>query len=150
MRLRRTFAWITCVGLAFLLGPASAWAQQDAATLTGEVRDSSGAVVSGAIVTVINVATNIGVTIVTSERGTYTAPGLRPGNYSVTVEAPGFGKMVRSGLTLQVAQVARVDVTLQPSGLNETVQVTGATPLLDTQTSSRGASSTSARSPSFR
>ena len=65
-------------------------------------------------------------------------PGLRPGEYSVTVEAPGFSKTVRSGLTLQVAQVARIDVTLQTSQVTETVQVVGATPLLETQTSSRG------------
>jgi hypothetical protein len=60
MRHGRTLSLITCVGLAFLIGASNVWAQQDAATLTGEVRDSSGAVVSGALVTVINVATNIG------------------------------------------------------------------------------------------
>ncbi len=138
MRQGRTFALITCVGLALVLGPWNAWAQQDAATLTGEVKDPSGAVVAGAVVTVTNVGTNITVTSVTSDRGSYTVPGLRPGDYSLTVEAPGFGKIVRSGLTLQVAQVARVDVTLQASQLSETVEVTGSTPLLDTQTSSRG------------
>ena len=61
-----------------------------------------------------------------------------PGEYSVTVEAAGFTKTVRSGVTLQVAQVARVDVTLQAGELTETVEVVGATPLLETQTSSRG------------
>ncbi len=139
MRPGRPFALIAFVALALFLGPCSAWAQQDAATLTGEVRDPSGAVVVGAVVTVINAATNIGAATVTGERGSYTVPGLRPGEYSLTVEAPGFAKIVRSGLTLQVAQVARVDVTLQASQVTEVVQVTGATPLLETQTSSRGA-----------
>jgi hypothetical protein len=138
MRHGRTVALMTFVGLALLLGPARAWAQQEAATITGEVRDPSGAVVAGAAVTVTNVGTNITVAVVTNDRGSYTVPGLRPGDYSVTVVAPGFSTIVRSGLTLQVAQVARVDVNLQTSQVNETVQVTGATPLLETQTSSRG------------
>ena len=126
------------VVVLILLGPWSAFAQQDAATITGEVRDPSGAVVPGATVIVTNIGTNISVTTVTNDRGSFTVPSLRPGDYSLTAEAPGFTKTVRSGLTLQVAQVARVDVTLQAGQLSETVQVTGASPLLETQTSSRG------------
>jgi hypothetical protein len=126
------------VVVLMLLSPWSASAQQDAATITGEVRDPSGAVVPGATVIVTNIGTNIGVTTVTNDRGSFTVPSLRPGDYSLTAEAPGFTKTVRSGLTLQVAQVARVDVTLQAGQLSETVQVTGASPLLETQTSSRG------------
>ena len=122
----------------FLAGPSRAWAQQDAATLTGDVRDSSGALVAGAAVTITNVGTNISVATVTNDRGSYTVPNLRPGEYTVTAEAPGFSITIRSGLTLQVAQVARADVTLQPSALRETVEVTAATPLLEAQTSSRG------------
>jgi hypothetical protein len=121
-----------------LFGPGSAAAQQDAATITGEVRDPSGAIVPGATVVVTNIGTNISVTTVTNDRGSFTIPSLRPGDYSLAAEAPGFTKTVRSGLTLQVAQVARVDVTLQAGQLSETVQVTGASPLLETQTSSRG------------
>ena len=134
---RTALVSMTVVGLT-LLGPWSAFAQQEAATITGEVRDPSGAVVPGATVTVTNVGTNISVTTVTNDRGSYTVPSLRPGDYSVTAEAPGFAKTVRSGVTLQVAQVARVDVTLQAGQVSETVQVTGASPLLETQTSSRG------------
>ena len=87
---------------------------------------------------VTNIGTNISVKTETNDRGSYTVPSLRPGDYSLTVEAPGFTKTVRSGMTLQVAQVARVDVTLQAGQLSETVEVTGASPLLETQTSSRG------------
>ena len=134
---RTALVSMTVVGL-MLLGPWSAFAQQDAATITGEVRDPSGAVVPGATVIVTNIGTNISVTTVTNDRGSFTVPSLRPGDYSLTAEAPGFTKTVRSGLTLQVAQVARVDVTLQAGQLSETVQVTGASPLLETQTSSRG------------
>ena len=65
-------------------------------------------------------------------------PSLRPGDYSVTAESAGFSRIVRTGVTLQVAQVARIDLTLQPGAVSETVEVVGATSLLDTETSSRG------------
>jgi hypothetical protein len=136
MQLRRRTV-IALVAVIFL-GPTSAFAQQESATITGEVLDASGAVVPNATVTVTNIDTNISVAMVTSDRGAYTVPNLRPGHYSVTAEAPGFTKTVRTGLTLQVAQVARADVTLQGSQLSETVQVVGAPPLLETLTSSRG------------
>src|SRR5438034_2752988 len=108
----RMSALTAMLGL-MLLAPTNVFAQQDAATITGEVRDPSGAVVANAAVTLTNVDTNISVATVTNDRGAYTVPNLRPGHYSVTAEAPGFTKTVRTGLTLQVAQVARVDVTLQ-------------------------------------
>src|SRR5256712_6462814 len=130
-------ALLTLSGL-ILLGPASAFAQQEAATITGEGRADAGAVVPNAAVTVTNVDTNISIATVTNDRGSYTVPNLRPGDYSVAADAPGFSKTVRTGLTLQVAQVARVDVTLQGSQLTETVEVAGASPLLETLTSSRG------------
>jgi hypothetical protein len=138
MTKRRTALALMTIVVLMLAGTSRAWAQQEAATITGEVRDPSGAVVPGATVVVTNIGTNIGVTTVTNDRGSFTVPSLRPGDYSVSAEAPGFGKTVRSGLTLQVAQVARIEVTLQASQLNESVVVIGASPLLETQTSSRG------------
>jgi Carboxypeptidase regulatory-like domain/TonB dependent receptor len=130
-------ALLAMLGLV-LPGPTSAFAQQEAATITGEVHDPSGAVVPNAAVTITNIDTNISVAVVTNDRGSYTVPNLRPGNYSLTAEAPGFTKTIRTGLTLQVAQVVRVDVALQGTQLSETVQVVGASPLLETMTSSRG------------
>ncbi|MDQ3214405.1 MAG: carboxypeptidase-like regulatory domain-containing protein, partial [Acidobacteriota bacterium] len=118
--------------------PLTATAQQDTATLTGTVKDPSGATVARATVIVTNIGTNISVKTETDETGFYTAPSLRAGEYSVTAESAGFSKVVRTGVTLQVAQVARIDVTLQPGAVSETVEVVGATSLLDTETSSRG------------
>ena len=125
---------LTCVCLC----PVAATAQQETATMTGLVRDESGGIVPKATVTVTNVQTNISVKTETDEAGAYVIPSLRPGDYAVTVESSGFRKFVRTGVTLQVAQVARIDLTLQTGGLTETVEVVGATSLLDTQTSSRG------------
>jgi carboxypeptidase family protein len=118
--------------------PVSVFAQQETATITGTVRDQSGGVVPRATVTVTNVQTNISVKTESDDAGSYVIPSLRPGEYSVSAESSGFPKIIRTGVTLQVAQVARIDMTLQAGQLTETVEVVGATSLLDTQTSSRG------------
>jgi Carboxypeptidase regulatory-like domain len=118
--------------------PTAAFAQQDSATMTGVVRDSNGGAIPGAAVTVRNVQTNITKKTKTDDAGYYTVPGLRPGEYSVDVEYAGFSTTTRTGVTLEVAQVATIDVTLQPKGVTESVVVAAATPLLDSLTSSRG------------
>jgi hypothetical protein len=118
--------------------PAAALAQQETATISGTITDATGASVPNAVVIVTNVQTGISVRTEATEAGTYVVPSLRPGDYSIAVERKGFQKTVRTGVTLQVAQVARIDVTLQTGALTEAVEVVGATPLLDTLTSSRG------------
>jgi hypothetical protein len=118
--------------------PAAAFAQQETATISGTITDATGASVPNAVVIVTNVQTGISVRTEATEAGTYVVPSLRPGDYSIAVERKGFQKTVRTGVTLQVAQVARIDVTLQTGALTESVEVVAATPLLDTLTSSRG------------
>ena len=118
--------------------PAAASAQQETATIAGTVTDATGAVVPHAVVVATNVQTGISVKTTANDAGTYVIPSLRPGDYSIAVESKGFQKTVRTGVTLQVAQVARIDVTLQTGALSEAVEVVAATPLLDTLTSSRG------------
>src|SRR5262249_25365029 len=117
---------------------ASAFAQQEAATITGEVRDANGSVVPKATITVTNVETNVSKKSETNDQGLYTVPGLKPGQYSITVEKTGFKKVVRSGVTLQVNQVAHLDVVMQVGELNTVVEIIEATTLLETQPSSRG------------
>jgi len=124
--------------MSFCTWPLAARGQQETATITGSVKDQSGAIVPKATVTVTNTQTNISVKTEADDAGFYTIPSLRPGEYSVTAESAGFQKINRTGVTLQVAQVARIDLTLKAGQLTETVEVVAATPLLDTQTSSRG------------
>jgi hypothetical protein len=126
---------MTCLCLC----PPAALAQQETATILGTVTDSTGAIVPGASVTVTNVKTNISLTTQTDGRGAFVVPSLKPGEYSLTVEISGFQKTVRTGVVLQVAQVARIDLTMQTGQLTETVEVVGSSPILETQTSSRGA-----------
>ncbi|MCA1602746.1 MAG: carboxypeptidase-like regulatory domain-containing protein, partial [Acidobacteria bacterium] len=113
-------------------------AQQETATITGEVKDVSGALVPQAMITVTNVGTNISVNTETNDQGSYTVSSLRPGEYKITVEKSGFNKSLRSGVTLQVNQFARIDITLQAGQVSETVEVVGGAPLLESETSSRG------------
>src|SRR5215510_6944023 len=118
--------------------PATLLAQQETATITGEVRDASGALVPKAAITITNVETNVSLNSETNEQGVYTISSLKPGHYSITVEKGGFKKTVRSGITLQVNQTVRIDLSLQVGELTNTVEVAEATALLETETSSRG------------
>src|SRR5262245_11179484 len=129
---------VVLVLLLLILTAARAGAQQDAATVAGEVSDASGAVLPGATVTVTNVNTGIALTTVTNASGLYTLPGLRPGDYMVVIELPGFNRFVRTGITLQVAQVVRIDASLQTGNVTEAVEVIANSPLLQTTVSSRG------------
>jgi len=125
------------LGLLTLCSPL-ALAQQETATITGEIRDANGSVVPKATITVTNVETNVSIKSETNDQGLYTVPSLKPGSYSITVEKTGFKKSVRSGVTLQVNQVARLDVNMQVGELTTAVEIVEAANLLETETSSRG------------
>jgi hypothetical protein len=113
-------------------------AQQETATIVGEVKDPAGAVVPKAQITITNVETNVGLRTETNDQGLYAVTSLKPGLYSVAVEKPGFKKFVRSGITLQVNQTVRIDLSMQIGDLSTVVEITEAAALLETETSSRG------------
>ena len=118
--------------IALLFAVCQAFGQQSAGTVTGTVSDQQGAVIPGAEVEVRNVATNSLFTAATNENGLYTAPGLAVGEYEIAAESAGFKRAVRSGVTLQVNQIARVDLQLEIGQVTETIEVTGEAPLVDT------------------
>src|SRR4029450_10791108 len=113
-------------------------AQQETATITGEVKDASGGLVPKAAITVTNIRTHITVNTETNDQRSYTVTSLKPGEYPVTVEKRGFSKTLRSGVTLQVAQFTRIDIMLQAGQISETIEVASGAPLLETENSSRG------------
>jgi len=84
-------------------------AQLGTGTISGTVLDQSGAVLPGASITVTNTGTGFMRQTVSSETGDYRLAGLLPGTYELAVELSGFSRFVRSGLTLQVDQNARID-----------------------------------------
>jgi hypothetical protein len=107
-------------------------------TIVGTVHDASGAVVANATVTVKNESTNFSREITTNEEGDYVATSLDPGMYSVTAQASGFKRYVRTGLELRVDQRLRADVSLTIGEVTEQVQVSGQAPLVESETSSIG------------
>jgi len=125
--------------LLLLLGSFLASAQTTGtASLLGTLTDSSGAVISGAKVTVINTGTSFTSTTVTNAEGYYFVTYLNPGAYQLTIEASGFKRYVRDGVVLRTNESPRIDVALEVGAVTESVQVTGALPLLETETSVAG------------
>src|SRR5262245_35001763 len=122
---------LVVAALLALAIPGVALAQVDRATLAGTIKDSGGAVIPGATVSVTNVATNVASQQQTTETGTYLFVNLIPGKYEIDVELSGFKKTSQI-VTLEVGQRARVDATLEVGTLSETVKVTEATQILNT------------------
>src|SRR3989475_7936325 len=114
-------------------------AQLGTGTISGTVFDQSGAVLPGANVTATNTGTRFVRQTVSSETGDDRLPGLLPGPYELAVEFGGYSRCVRSGLTLQVDQNARIDAHLQVGSSTENVIVTAQAPLLQSEQSSVGA-----------
>src|SRR5438552_3398192 len=127
------------------LGCSGLLAQVDRGAIVGTVSDASGAVVPEASVTITNTATNQGVQVSTNASGYYEAPLLRIGTYTVTMEKEGFRKTVRPDVEVGVNQVVRVDLTLQVGATTQTVEVRGAPPLVQAETSSLGTIETTRR-----
>jgi len=122
-----------------VLLPANSRAQSGyGAQLSGVVRDSSGGVVPGATVSLVDEDTAISRTAVTDSRGIYVFTGVRPAAYTIRVESANFGKQERKGLTLAVSQQATLDFSLAPQSVTEKVVVTEQAPLLDTGNASLG------------
>ena len=113
-------------------------AQTTTGSIVGTVTDPSGAVIGGAAVTVTNMDTNIAVKTTSDASGEYVVTPLNVGRYSVSVEASGFKRSVRSDITLNVQDRVRVDAALEVGAVTDTVEVAAAAPLLQTDTSYLG------------
>jgi hypothetical protein len=124
--------------VATLLLAASAPAQNITGTILGTVKDGTGAVVTGAEVTVTNIETNQAVKVSTNQLGNYEAAYLRPGRYQVKVTGAGFKSVVRENLELQVENRLRLDFQLEVGDVSTTVAVTAEAPLIESNTSSLG------------
>ena len=128
-RARTVLSLIACV---LLMSATTMFGQAVNGTLLGTLTDSSGAVVPGAKVTVTEQGTGIPHTTETNASGNYVIPNLPPGNYDITSEAHGFKKVTRTAVRVDVNQSVRVDMTMELGAVTETVEVTGAVPLLKT------------------
>src|SRR6187200_327327 len=131
----RTASRVGLLALALaVMVPSLAVAQ----SITGVIRDVSGAVLPGVTVEAASPALIEKVrTAVTDERGQYRLQDLRPGTYTVTFSLSGFSTLKRSDLELRTNFTAQVDIDLPTSQLQETITVSGATPMVDTQSATQ-------------
>lgn len=130
----RNRGWRIVLLLFFLALPAIAWAQGDLGSIAGVVRDSTGGVLPGVTVEVSSPVLIERVrTATTDGQGQYRVLSLRPGVYEVTFSLEGFGTVRRSGVELTAAFTASVNADLTPGSLEESVTVSGASPLVDVQ-----------------
>jgi hypothetical protein len=125
--------WRSVVASCVLvLCASSAHAQFDSAQISGVVQDTTGAVLPGVDVTLVNVGTRIERQAVTNEAGLYTFPTVPVGEYQITAMLSGFKPITKSGVQVNAGLNIRVDVALEVGALSETIQVEAATTLVDT------------------
>jgi len=124
--------------VAACLLPAVAAAQAVTGTILGLITDSTGAIMPGATVTLTNTGTGLVRAVTTDGNGEYTAPSLPTGTYSVKAELSGFKTVTRPDIPLGVDQRVRIDVKLEIGAVEESVTVTGTSPLVQTSSSELG------------
>ncbi len=129
---RESLLAFTVATVLLVSPPTPLKAQAVNGTLLGNVTDSTGASVANAHVTVTQTETGVTQQTVSNESGNYTLPGLQPGTYTVTVEAQGFKRDAHEHIDLLSNTSTRVDVSLVTGSVSETVLVTTAPPLLQT------------------
>jgi len=136
MKARYTIFTIFLAGL-FFIGSEVAHAQYEDGSLVGTIRDSSGAVVSGATVSATNTATGITAKTTTTGEGDYEFPSLRTGVYTITATAKGFAQAVAQDITISVGSRQRIDLKLAPGQTTTTVEVSDVALQLETDSSQR-------------
>jgi hypothetical protein len=123
-----------CLSALALAAPvlAQGGGASSTATINGRVADNSGAVLPGVTVTASS-PSMLGVqTVVTNDQGSYRFPAVPPGTYTLTYELPGFNTLKREGIELRLGFTGTINVELQVASLQETVTVTGESPVIDT------------------
>jgi hypothetical protein len=131
----RKVLWLVGVSLLLAAGLASA---QTFGQITGRVVDASGGVLPGASITVTNPQTGVVATEPANTAGVYVFPNLLPGTYNVKVELQGFQSAVRNSVELQTQQTVRLDFSLAIGTIEETVEIVGSSPMINTEDTAIG------------
>jgi len=129
----RFTALLTVVALMFA---ATGWAQSDVGDISGRVMDNSGAVLPGVTVTATSPVLINPLTAISSETGTYQFPRVPIGTYTVKFELPGFKTLVREDVRVTVSFNAQVNAQLAITEVQETITVTGESPVVDLKNTS--------------
>jgi hypothetical protein len=142
--LRLSLSWmkslraIGVVCLLTIMASAVAFSQADQGAITGLVQDATGAVIANAKVTLINTENGLELQTETDQSGNYVFSPVKIGKYTVSVTATGFSKTTQENIQLHVQERAAVDIVLKTGQASETVTVTAAPPLLQTEEGSSG------------
>jgi Carboxypeptidase regulatory-like domain/TonB dependent receptor len=137
MRMSRVSLSSALLLLAIFL-PGTVLAQTGAGSLTGIVSDQSGASVPGATVTATNQATNVAYTALSNEAGNYTITSVPVGTYVVKAELASFKMATTKPIAVEAKQIVRMDFKLEVGGLEQSVEVSGQSPVLQTETATVG------------
>src|SRR5271170_2908008 len=135
---RVAFAFGVCLCLAAMLLGAPLSAQSTFGSISGSVTDASGSAVPDAQVTLTDIGTAAKQTYTTGSDGLYQFVNLNPGEYRVDFEKAGFKHTKRDSVVVQVQQAVRIDATMEVGAVNQTVEVTAETPLLQPTDTSLG------------
>ena len=136
--MRRSAAFAVVVGAVLIwAGVATAGAQGFTASVRGEVKDANG-ILPGATVTLVNEETNVARDTTTNDVGQYGFPAVTPGTYTIKVALTGYKTHERKGLIVGTQQALAQDITLELGTIQESITVTGESPLIETSTASTG------------
>jgi hypothetical protein len=123
----------SALSILLLCGAPYLFAQSERGTVSGTIRDSTGAVIPGAKVAITNTATGVATNLTSNEVGEYTLPNLQVGSYNVKVEKEGFRPALLSGLAVDAATNVRADVTLEVGQSSQAVEVQASAVQLHTE-----------------
>ncbi len=129
---------VFALGIATFFSASAALGQLDQGTLTGIVTDTTKAAIPGADVTITNVDTNLRLHAKSDGSGVFTFTPIKIGKYSVSVTAPGFERTTQQNVQIDVQGDVNVPIVLHPGSVSETVTVTDAPPLMQTQDATVG------------
>jgi hypothetical protein len=119
------------LAVLLIISTPSAFAQTAQGRISGQVTDSTGATVPSATINIENLGTHVSRTLQTNETGDYVATSIDPGVYSMTVEAPGFTKVVRERVQIEVGNDVKIDFHMRIGSISETVEVKDEAPLTE-------------------
>jgi hypothetical protein len=131
------FSYVSLAVFLFAVTASFAHAQSAQGGLRGVVKDPQG-VIPGVTVTLTNEQTNTARETITNNIGEYSFPAVDPARYTVKAAVPGYKTFERKGLTIGVQSFVALDVTMEVGALEETITVTGESPLIETTNASTG------------